>query len=357
MDCALIGCGTIARSHLRGLRRMRPDARIHLVDVDRQRAETLASGSAITSIHTDIDAFLNDVRPDTVHVLTPPPTHAMIAEKALNVGSHLFIEKPVTERAEQYAELAELAREKKRILCADYSTLGMPVVMRALKEIHSGAFGKLVAVHCVFAGSEGGGVIPYGFSGHWAYFLRGGILQNNIDHPASLVLAVMDEIEEQHVSIVRRNILPYDCPDLIQISLRSRDQVGNITLSLGHGAHDRRAHFLLEGGTITIDIARQLYSSVKSRGPQSFVEKATSGIAEGCALAGGTIKNTISALTGKLQRDPGIMNVMASFYQAVEGNGKPIVSDSVVRKVTRFLDVVWSQVDYQPTNAEKRRMG
>src|SRR6266478_3943460 len=194
MDCSIIGCGTIAKSHLRGLRRLKPDARIHLADVDRQRAEPLASLSHVTSIHTDVNALLRDVRPDTVHVLTPPPTHAVIAEKALRAGSHLFVEKPVTERADEYARLAELAREKKRILCADYSTLGMPVVMRALREVHSGDFGKLVAVHCVFAGSEGGGVIPYGSAAHWAYLLPGGILQNNIDHPTSLVLAAMDEI-------------------------------------------------------------------------------------------------------------------------------------------------------------------
>jgi predicted dehydrogenase len=348
MKCAIIGCGNIAKSHLRSIRKAVPTAEIHLVDVERARAEAMASAFNVPSVFDNVDAMLSAVRPDAVHIVTPARTHVELAEKTLAAGCHTYVEKPVAESVEDYMRLYQSAQTHQRVLCCGYSVFGMPVVMRAMREITSGSLGRLIAVHCDFAGSEGVNVIPYKDPLHWAYRLRGGVLQNMIDHPASLVTSVLDTIVGEDAYFTRRNILPHNHPDLVHVSLHGGDQIGSFTLSLGHGVHERRATFLLEGGTIRIDLARQLYSCVRGKGSQNFVKKATSGIQEGYAYAGGTVKNVLDAITGKLQRDPGIFNVVSNFYHAIHGSEELLVSHTTVVKTTRLLQNVWEHLDAHP---------
>ncbi len=346
MKTGLIGCGAIAGSHLRILKRIMPSSQIYLYDADRSKAELLASQAPVAGICGSLDDLFGAIHPDAVHILTPPKTHATLAGAALRSHCNVFLEKPVTETLEDYRMLAELAASNGRVLCCDYSTLGMPVVMKALEAIRSGSLGRLIAVHCNFAGSEGGGMIPYKDPDHWAYLLRGGILQNMLDHPASLVLAAMDPIQDQQIFYARRNLLPYDCPDLIQVSVRNADQVGSFILSMGHGCNERNAQFLLEGGSIQIDMGRQLYSCIRGRGPQNFLKKAMSGISQGYASIGGTFRNVLQAVTGKLQRDPGIANMVKNFYETIEGRSTLMIPSGTVEAITTLDEIIWKEVKY-----------
>jgi predicted dehydrogenase len=347
MRIAIIGCGSIAGSHIRILTRVRPNSKIYLCDIDKQRAEELARRYTVEEIFTQAGDVLRSVKPDAVHITTPPRTHASLAEHALLAGCHVFVEKPATETLEEYTRIAALAKDQSRVLCGDYSVLGMPVVMKAMDTIRSGRLGGLVSVHCDFAGSEAGGVIPYKDPHHWAYRLWGGILQNMIDHPAALVLAAMDPIEDHSFFVARRNMLPFDSPDFIHVSVRSRDQMGSFTLSLGHGCNERKAHFLLEGGSILTDMGRQLYSCITGSGPQSFIKKGTTGISQGCAFAGGTVKNMVRACAGKLQRDPGIVHVMEAFYSAIERGTQLLVTHENILAITKLLQEIWKKIGYR----------
>lgn len=348
MNIAIVGCGIIAASHFKFLNKLHPDARLSLCDLDRQRANAMALRCRLQSVYTDLDDLLEKEHPNSVHIVTPPTSHAMLAEKALKAGAHVFVEKPVTETTDECRNLIKIAREQKRILYGDYSTLGMPVVMKALHLIRSGSLGRLISIECSFAGSDGNGSIPYRDPDHWAYKLRGGILQNMIDHPLVLLMTVMDEVDEHQLFVNRRNVLPYDCPDLLHLSLRNENQVGSLTLSLGHGRNERRVSFFLEQGAINLDLGRQLINVIRGRGPQNFVKKAFSGINEGCSLAGGTISNILLALRGKLTRDPGIANLMKNFYSVIESDASMLVSHELMLKMTHLLDAVWDEIGYQP---------
>ncbi|MFN0157975.1 MAG: Gfo/Idh/MocA family protein [Bacteroidota bacterium] len=345
MNIGIIGCGVIAASHVRILRRLKPGVHIAVCDVDARKAEAFAAEWNITAVYTDVDSMLQRENPLAVHIVTPPHLHASLSEKAILAGAHVFVEKPITERAADYERIASLAQTHRKVLCGDYSTLGMPVVMEAVEMIRSGMFGELIAVHCNFAGSEGGGMIQYKNPDHWAYRLQGGILQNMIDHPLSLVLSVMEPIDESHVFINHRNMLPHNSPDLLNLTVKNAHQIGSLTLSLGHGCNERRAQFLLQNGTIVIDMGKQIISSTRGSGPQSFIKKALSGVAEGYAFAGGTIGNIIQGVRGKLQRDPGIVNVMQNFYDVIDNKAELLVRHETLRTMTRLLDNLWMEVD------------
>lgn len=343
MKIVFVGCGVIAFSHLKKLKKLLPEAKIFLCDVNETNCKTLAQKIPVDGYSTNLDNLLKTEKPDSVHVLTPPNYHFEIAQKCLLEGANVFIEKPITETSIEYKALLDLAKSKNKIVYGDYSTLGMPVLLKAREEIKKGGLGRLISVSCNFAGSPGNSTIPYSDPYHWAYNLKGGILQNMIDHPLSVVLSFMDKTEGFKCTSLSRNVLPNKVNDLIQITLNNDDQIGTVFLSFGHGCNHRTAELLFENGVITLDLGRQLYFCVRGTGRQNFLMKAYSGIAQGKAYIFGTIKNFYDAFTGKLQKDPGISNILKNYYDAILHKEDLIVSESLIVQITSILDKVWEQ--------------
>jgi predicted dehydrogenase len=344
MKVALVGCGTIAPAHLRALKMIVPGVEIYLCDVDHSHAEELGAKWGISRLYTDLEEMLSSEHLDSVHILTPPRSHAEIALKVIQAGSHALVEKPITETSEEFTKLSKLAKEKQRILAANYSSLGMPIVMDVRQQIAFGSLGRLIAVHCTYAASWPGNTIPYGDADHWAYHLLGGVLQNWADHPLSLIVSVMEPIQEHRVVVHHRNILPLGSPDLLHVVLKSHDQIGSFTLSLGHGNTDIRAHFILEGGSIILDLRRMLMNVTKGRGPANIVKRALSGILEGYSNISGTLSNVVSMATKRLQREPGIFAIIRNFYRTIEAKEELLVNHEVVSAITRILEEIWKEI-------------
>ncbi len=351
MKIGLVGCGIIAMTHAGILKKIQPQAHISVCDLNLDAARQFAGKiGAQGGAYSNLEKLLENEKPDTIHIMTPVTAHFAAAKKALEAGCHVYLEKPLTESPEEYSQLQALAKEKNRVLAAGYSTLGMPVVMQAKALINSGEFGRLIAVHCDFMCAWGGNSVPDGHADHWAYASKGGVLQNMVDHPASLVVDVLDRVDSYQYHYGHRNILPYDRPDLLHISMQNSDQIGSFTLSLGHGNGHRVANYYLEKGTITIDMTRQVISVIRGSGPPGMVKKITSSLSIGASIAFGSIFNIFKVITGKLRKAPGIFALVENFYHTVEGKDRLIVKEAVVSQMIEMLDAVWEDANSHPLN-------
>jgi predicted dehydrogenase len=281
--------------------------------------------------------------------LTPLHTHFSIAEKALLAGTHVYVEKPITETITELNFLFDLARKQGKILCAGFSSLGMPAIRRAKQEILSGKYGSLVSVHCDYMSPWPGTLIPYGDPNHWAYSLKGGVLQNMADHPASVVIDAMEGVKEYKLLTSCHNVLPGGFPDLLHVSLKNDDQIGSFTLSLSQGGAHRQISYYLEKGTIIVDMSRQFGSIVKGRGPQNFVKKVLSGVGIGFDYAFGSVMNIVKVLTGSLQKNPGVTFLIQNFYRSILGGEDLIIDPSTPHHVVTLLEKVWNDVNFSST--------
>lgn len=351
MKIGLIGCGVIAATHVMALKKIQPTAQLVVCDANLEVAKSFAQKiHAQENAYSTIEELLAQERPETVHIMTPVAHHFEAAQQALQTGCHVYLEKPLTESAEQFQQLNNLAKKHNRILAIGYSTLGMPVVMKAKQLIESGKLGRLIAVHCDFMCAWEGNSIPDGKPDHWAYTSKGGVLQNMADHPASLVVDIMDcpETLQYQYHYGYRNLLPYNRPDLLHVSLQNFDQLGSFTLSLGHGNGHRVANYYLEKGTITIDMTRQLFNVIQGSGPPNVIRKTLSGITSGFTLVTGSISNVFKVATGKLRKAPGIFNLIENFYQTIEGRSQLIVKEAVALQMTKMLDDIWTDAHNHP---------
>ena len=121
MKAALIGAGQIARQHLACLKTL-PASRWRRSATSRPPSRSpRPSGTAFRAWFTDHRAMLEKVRPDVVHVTTPPTSHFRLAMDALEAGAHVIVEKPATTSFEELEALVRRAQETGRALVEDYN--------------------------------------------------------------------------------------------------------------------------------------------------------------------------------------------------------------------------------------------
>src|ERR1017187_5186474 len=105
-----------------------------------------------------------EAQPKVIHILTPPASHAPLALEAMEMGCHVFVEKPMAESIADCDRMIHSARQKGLVLSVNHSARMDPIVLEALAMIQTGACGQVQGVD-FFRSSDyqaysGGPVIP-----------------------------------------------------------------------------------------------------------------------------------------------------------------------------------------------------
>jgi len=343
MKIALVGCGRIAQTHAKFLKKEISGADLVFCDRNLGKVDKYASQfSSASAAYTDFGELLEKEIPATVHILTQPASHVALAKAALEAGAHIYVEKPITSSLAELVSLQALAESKKKILYPGYSTLGYPIVQRAKAIMASGRMGDLVSMHCDFNVAPPVGTIPYGSADHWAYFLKGGILQNVIDHPMSLLADALEEPVLSTVCVLKRASLPQSSPNLMHATVCNDGQIGSFTLSYGNGNAFASVCYFLEAGTLRVDLRNFTLTTEYGAGPQSFPTRFITGLKTSAGLGIGTLGMAVSRLSGHSAVNPGIGGLIMNFYAAVGDEETPLVSPSTARNIVRLQEGIWS---------------
>jgi predicted dehydrogenase len=111
----LLGCGSIGRRHARVLRSLGV-IDLRLYDTDRDKAVSLAAETPGSRVEGSLEEALGR-KPDAVYVLTPPGSHVPLAIRALQGGSHVFCEKPLSTSTQDLPALSDaIATSGKRFM-------------------------------------------------------------------------------------------------------------------------------------------------------------------------------------------------------------------------------------------------
>ena len=97
LKVAIVGCGKIADGHVEEIQKLGHLAElVGVCDREMIMATQLATRYGVPKAYDDYDQMLRELRPDVVHVATPPQVHKDLAVKAIDAGAHVFVEKPLT---------------------------------------------------------------------------------------------------------------------------------------------------------------------------------------------------------------------------------------------------------------------
>ncbi|MFM8566334.1 MAG: Gfo/Idh/MocA family protein [Gemmatimonadota bacterium] len=105
----VVGAGSLGYHHARIARDLPGLVFRGIFEANAERAGTVSRDLGIRA-YPALDALLDDV--DAVSIVTPTPAHHAVAMRALERGTHLLIEKPITVSLEEADELLALAERQ-----------------------------------------------------------------------------------------------------------------------------------------------------------------------------------------------------------------------------------------------------
>jgi predicted dehydrogenase len=159
MKALFVGLGSIGQRHLRNLLTMLPDTEILALRTTR----TVPLLSNNNQVHTDISVkekynisefeHLSDAlnqKPNIVFVTNPTSMHIKIAQKAIESGAFVFIEKPLSDQWDGVEELLKAENDcgKKKIIIG-YQYRFHPALKIIKNSIEDGRIGAIVGARLV----------------------------------------------------------------------------------------------------------------------------------------------------------------------------------------------------------------
>jgi len=221
------GTGFAGQGHADAFRAMGAEV-VGIVGRTPKVVAEVATKMSIPYSGTDWQQALKDCQPDVVTIGTPGGAHHETISQAIEVGCHVFSDKPLTHSAETAIELYELAKSKQVKTAFGATFRYMPHVMHAKKLIAGGAIGEPAEAEFISHFNLERD-IPFG----WSHREEdgGGRLNNNFTHMMSIATSVLGEniqsimgevrddlgkapiVEGVHNFKTRRNFIPKDLND------------------------------------------------------------------------------------------------------------------------------------------------
>lgn len=146
---AILGCGSIGMRHAKNLRNILGDE-LDLLACD--RSETRMRAMVDEHGATAWDPMSNHLLPiDCILICTPPNTHQMFMQRAVDIGSHMFVEKPLAMSltSELVTVLGE-AEAKGLQVMVGYQLRFNPGILTLKKTMSTEIVGKPVAIMAEF---------------------------------------------------------------------------------------------------------------------------------------------------------------------------------------------------------------
>ena len=113
LKTAVIGVGQFGQHHAAKYASLAGSRLVAVVDRDPERLATIAQRLGVEPVPDYRSLF---GRVDAVSIATPPASHFAIARDFIEHGTHVLVEKPITESLEEAARLIQLAKDRGKVL-------------------------------------------------------------------------------------------------------------------------------------------------------------------------------------------------------------------------------------------------
>ncbi|MEO8394333.1 MAG: Gfo/Idh/MocA family oxidoreductase [Chloroflexota bacterium] len=203
---AMIGCGSMARGHIRTILRLQNQKPSQIVVVCEPSPEMYAemgkifteAGLPIPPNQPDLAKLLADYGPslDVAFIVTPHAYHYQQARACLEAGLDVLLEKPMVVTAEEAKNLIEVRDRTGKLLVIAFNGSLSPQIRAASKLLRSGELGSILSV-VAFVWEDW----KVHYTGHWkqdASISGGGFM---FDTGAHMLNTVADLVGEDFVEV------------------------------------------------------------------------------------------------------------------------------------------------------------
>jgi predicted dehydrogenase len=339
MKTALIGTGQIAQQHLACLRTLPAINLVAVCDRSRAMAESAAERFGVGAWFTDHQAMLESVRPDVVHITTPPQSHFRLAMDALAAGAHVIVEKPLTAVADQVAVLLRSASEAKRVLVEDYNYIFNAPVRRIVDLAQSGDLGEIVDIEvkiCLDLLADGN--VPQACLG-----MPGGAIADFLPHLASLTHCLVGPHRAVRSHWSKRTAdspLPFDEFQAIVVAERGSAVVG-------FSAHAQPETFWVRVNGTRMRVSVDLFDTHMTINRLDAGPRPIARLRDRLREARDIRRGALRTLCKKVVQGPGtydgLWNLLARTYQSLQSGAEPPITTCQIAQVNELVTALTAE--------------
>jgi predicted dehydrogenase/nucleoside-diphosphate-sugar epimerase len=310
----IIGAGYVSAHHLRALKALPFIELAGICDQDQVKAEAMAKKFGVAGVYPSL-AAMAAAKPNVIHILTPPGSHCELAIQALEMGCHVFVEKPMAESPEECDRMIAKAREKGLVISVNHSDRFDPVVLQAIDIARSGACGDILAVHSIRSSDYppyAGGPLPAPYRQGSYPFRDLGV------HSLYLLesfLGPVKQLTEKHLSTGRDPMLTFD-----EWRADGQFEKGTGYMYLSWNTRPAQSELMIHGtkGVIRVDRFLQTCEVTKTLPGPKQIGIIISGFKNALARSWRVPVNLLRFMTGSLKPSPGIYRGVQDFHRALK---------------------------------------
>ncbi len=223
----VVGCGSIGERHLSNLLDT-TSVEVLACDVDQKTVERISEEYEVEAT-TDLEQALRK-EPDCVFVCTPPSSHLEIAHEALEIGSDVFIEKPLSDTLDETERIVKKQQETDQLVFVACNMRFHPPVVKIQEYLDAGRIGDLQFVRLRYGNDlRNWRSTDYQESYSGDSKEGGGIILDGV-HELDIALQWMDKIDDVSATVGRVSNLEIDVEDVTEIILNSESMMTEVHL-------------------------------------------------------------------------------------------------------------------------------
>ncbi len=300
LKVGVLGAGHLGKIHLRLLNESKKYELVGFYDPDEINAKKVADEFGYTyfeNINTLMDAV------DVVDIVTPTLSHFDCAKKAIEKGRHVFIEKPITNTAEEAEELLGLSRKHNVKGQVGHVERFNPAFLSVKDKIETPMF---IETHRLAEFNPRGTDVPVVLD----------LMIHDIDAILSVVNSEVKKINASGVSVISKS------PDIANARIEFENGcVANLTSSRISLKNMRKSRFFQRDAYISVDFLEKKVEVVKMKDapvkPGDFDMILQNAEGE---------KKQIYFENPEIQTNNAILDELETFADAINNDTEPVVT-------------------------------
>jgi predicted dehydrogenase/nucleoside-diphosphate-sugar epimerase len=339
---AIIGCGRMGLHHVKAIEIQENAEVVAVADpaVDIQKLES-AAGRKI-DLFDDAKDMLEKIKPDVVHIVTPPKTHVNLAKLALEKGAHVYVEKPFALQVAEAKEVIELANEKSLKACAAHQVLYQYSGIKYREFMH--LIGKVVHVESYFSFKT----VRRAGSGLMSPVEQ---MEDILPHPVYLLLSAFEkqEIDNEY----ELHSYAVDPKGEVRAIIKKGDALAVLIVTLQGRPIESYLRICGTNGSINADFV--LKGVEKLPGPGvSAISAVLQPFSQARQMTFGTIATIFRMIFKKQKSYAGLAELLQAYYKSIRNDTTlPISYNSIIQTVD-ICEQIGIRLREADKNAEKK---
>lgn len=358
----IIGCGKIADAHAEQIQRISDCEIVGVCDREMLMAKQLYERFRVRNFYNDINHFLDEARPNVVHITTPPQGHFELTKTCLEAGCHVYVEKPFTVDTAEAEELIRIATTKNLKLTVGHDDQFTHATRRMRELISQGYLGGLPvhmeSYYCYDLGDQKYARALLGDRKHWVRGLPGTLMQNNISHGICRIAEFITDdspVVTAHgfVSPFLRALGENNIIDEVRVIIHGKDSMtAYFTFSTQMRPALRQFRVYGPKNGLVVDHHQQTVIKIKGALYKSYLEKFIPHYEYAAQYIGNSLRNMHRFLKKDFHMKSGMKYLMESFYRSIADDAPPPIPYREIILTSRIMNSIFLQIN---TEQERER--